>query len=145
MVQECFIRFWKNLARYNLDYSLKAWLGKIITNLCLDFLKSVRHKNALNRISLDEKTIAIDPSNFEDQINAEEFHKILLAIAEELTPKQRAAFILRDLEMLEVPEVCQILEMTAGNLKSNLYYARMNIKENLIKYYKLQNHEVQGM
>lgn len=131
LVQECFIRFWKNLSRYNPDYSLKSWLGKIITNLCLDFLKSGNHKNALNQISLDEKMITKDPSHFEDKINAEELHRVLLTIAEGLTPKQRAAFILRDLEMLEVAEVCQILDMTAGNLKSNLYYARLNIKQGL--------------
>ena len=145
LVQECFIRLWKNLSRYNPEYKMRTWLGKMVTNLCLDFLKSARKKNEKRRLNMDERLPAIDPTHFENELNASELHAIVMKLADRLTPKQRAAFILRDLEMLDVKEVCDMLGLSAGNLKSNLYYARMSIKENLIKYYKLQNHEVQGM
>ncbi len=136
LVQECFILLWKNLNRYNPEYKMKSWLGKMITNLCLDFIKSARKKNALDKIEMTEKLNIADSATVESELNATELHSIVLKLAEQLTPKQRAAFILRDLEMLEVSEVCEMLGMTAANLKSNLYYARQSIKDSLLKYYK---------
>ncbi len=145
LVQECFIRLWKNLNRYNSEHKLKSWLCKIITNLCLDHLKSARRKNEKNRINMDDRLPATDPIHHETELDASELHTLVLKLAERLTPKQRAAFILRDLEMLDVEEVCEILGISAGNLKSNLYYARLSIKGSVMKYYKLQQHEVPRM
>ncbi len=136
LTQECFIRLWKNLNRYNPEYKLKTWLGKMVTNLSLDFLKSARKKNEKSRTMLDESLPVIDSSHHESELDASELHSIIIKMAERLNPKQRAAFILRDLEMLDVNEVCDMLGISAGNLKSNLYYARLSIKESLMKYYK---------
>ena len=136
LVQECFIRLWKNLNRYNPECKMKSWLGKMITNLCLDFIKSARQKNALDKIDMKEKLNIADSATVENELNATELHSIVLKLTEQLTPKQRTAFILRDLEMLEVSEVCEMLGITAANLKSNLYYARQSIKDSLLKYYK---------
>lgn len=138
LTQETFIKLWKNMVRYNPDYKLRTWIGKIVTNLSLDFLKSGRKKNEKQRIAMDNELNAIDPSQLEAELDSSELHAIVMKLADQLTPKQRAAFILRDLEMLEVNEVCKVLGMSAGNLKSNLYYARLNMKESLIKYYKHQ-------
>ena len=136
LAQECFIRMWKNLDRYNPDYKLKTWLGKMITNLCLDFLKSARKKRDMNQLEIKEELIVPDPRNPETELHHRELKNMILAIAGRLTPKQKAAFVLRDLEMLEVHEVCEILGETAENLKSNLYHARKYIRENLMKNYK---------
>ena len=45
--------------------------------------------------------------------------------------KQQAVFILRDLNDLDIKEVGSILGMSAGAVKSNLYYARQAIRMNL--------------
>jgi RNA polymerase sigma-70 factor, ECF subfamily len=145
LVQECFVRVWKNLNRYKPEYPLKTWVAKIITNLCLDFLKSVKTKNAARMVTWDEKISLADATQAETELNASELHSIVLKLANQLTPKQRAAFVLRDLEMMEVKEVREILGITAGALKSNLYYARSAMKESITKYYKLPEYEVPGM
>lgn len=44
LTQEAFIRLWKNLNRFDPQREMKKWLGKIISNLCLDYLKSARKK-----------------------------------------------------------------------------------------------------
>jgi DNA-directed RNA polymerase specialized sigma24 family protein len=41
------------------------------------------------------------------------------------------------LEQLEPDEVCKALDMSNGNMKSNLYYARVHIKAGLEKYYQI--------
>ena len=136
LTQEAFIRLWKNLDRYNPEYKLRTWLGKIITNLSLDFLKSSRKKSERERISMDEHLPVADHKHHENELNARELQGILRKLADQLNPKQKAAFVLRDLEMMDVSEVCELLGETAANLKSNLYYARKNIRENLLLYYK---------
>ena len=44
IAQESFIRLWKHLNRYRDEIRLTTWLYKIVTNLCLDFLKSPYNK-----------------------------------------------------------------------------------------------------
>lgn len=136
LTQETFIRLWKNLNRYNAEFKLKTWLGKIVTNLALDHLKSGRRKNEKMRVAMQADMNAQSPEQPDTIWNAIELQQLVLRLSEQLKPKQRAVFVLRDLEQLNVDEVCEILGMSAGNLKSNLYYARMNIKTELEKYYK---------
>ena len=142
LVQECFVRVWKNLNWYKPEYPFQSWVAKIITNLCLDFLKSAKRKNDTRRVAWDEKISIVDATQPETELNASELQAVVLKLADRLTPKQRAAFVLRDLEMMEVKEVCEILGITAGALKSNLYYARLAMKESITNYYKLPDYDV---
>ena len=70
--------------------------------------------------------------------------ELLLAVERltaELGPKQKAVFILRDLEEVEVGEIAQILSMDAGQVKSNLYYARRKIGDLINVYYQTRKAE----
>jgi RNA polymerase sigma-70 factor, ECF subfamily len=143
IMQETFIRLWKNLSRYNYQFPLKAWLGKIVTNLSLDYLKSNKRKNEHRHISDDALTHNVSESNPARNLEAGELHSAVIKFAEKLTPKQRAVFVLRDLQMLTVEEVCEMLNMKETQVKSNLYYARLSIKGDLVKYYNnLKHHEL---
>lgn len=134
IVQDAFVKIWKNLSRYNSEFRFKTWLAKTVTNLCLDYLKSGRKKKTVSENNLSRQ----EPSVHEDKLEAEELKTIVFRLAEQLTEKQKAIFILRDLEMFSSEEVCETLQMSAGNVKSNLYYARMKIKEGLEKFYKVK-------
>jgi RNA polymerase sigma-70 factor (ECF subfamily) len=135
-VQEIFIRLWKHLDKYDTQFELKSWLGKMASNICLDYLKSAKRINETNKVVIEENIPASESYNIEKEIQNKELQELILNITDNLPLKQRAAFILRDIEMMEVKEVCEILEESAENIKSNLYYARKFIREILIKYYK---------
>ena len=77
-----------------------------------------------------------DESNHAQQVEDRELLQIVTLLAKQLTPKQQTVFVLRDLEGLSVDEVCKILDMSAKKMKSNLYYARQKIREDLTLYYK---------
>ncbi|MBN1894580.1 sigma-70 family RNA polymerase sigma factor, partial [bacterium] len=47
----------------------------------------------------------------------------------ELPPKQRMVFVLRDIQDMDIRQVSEILKMPVHSVKSNLYYARKNIRE----------------
>lgn len=136
ITQEAFIRLWKNLHKYRSDVKLTTWLYKIITNLCLDFLKSSHSRQQKNHRDVETAFALRSYERADTELNANELNEFIQRAADKLTPKQKAVFILRDLEGLPVEEVCVILAMSAGNVKSNLWYARQQVSEKLKRYYQ---------
>lgn len=127
-VQEVYIKLWHNLGRYDGRSRLTTWLYRITANHCLDKLRS--RKPALDEIAPDLEDA--EPLII-DKMDQQELLERIQWAASQLTPKQQAAFILRDLEGLDVGETCEILEITEGQLKSNLYHARKQMQE-LLKH-----------
>ncbi|HNV28743.1 MAG TPA: RNA polymerase sigma factor [Cyclobacteriaceae bacterium] len=137
IVQESFIRLWKNMHRYRSEVKLSTWLYRIITNLCLDYLKSTYARQQKNLKDVQTEYMLKSQNAADEELNAKELNEQIQHAAAELTPKQKAVFILRDLEGLPVEEVCNILSMSAGNVKGNLYYARQHVGTRLKKYYQM--------
>lgn len=135
LTQEAFVRMWKNLHRYDPTYSLKAWLGKMVINLTLDLLKSSNRKRTMKQSELAAFENTSNHQTPEHELQASELNDIILATSAQLPPSQQAVFVLRDLEQLDVAEVCESLNMQASQVKSNLYYARLHIKKVLNKVY----------
>lgn len=131
IAQEAFVKVWKNLHHYDETFRFKTWLGKMVTNLSLDYLKSARHRKQVD----PEKFVLPEPLQQSDALETAELWEAVVQLASQLTEKQKAVFVLRDLQMLEPEEVSAILDMSTANLKSNLYYARVKMKEGLEKLF----------
>lgn len=142
ITQEAFIRLWKNLYKYKREIKLSTWMYTIVTNLCLDYLKSSRFKTSRNTASIEDEMKVRAPKNADENLINEELRAAILKLTEQLTPRQKAVFVLRDLEALEVDEVCDILKESAANVKSNLYYARQKMSELIQKYYAGNKNEL---
>ncbi len=138
IVQEAFIRLWKNLHKYRSGIKLTTWLYRIVTNLCLDHLKSKHRRNWFRRADISEIDAVKDHSAPDKELEGRELVQYVLRMAQSLTPKQQAVFILRDLEGLSSDEVCEVLSMKPGNVKSNLYYARQAMHEKLKQYFDVK-------
>lgn len=136
ITQEVFVRLWKNLHTYKQEVKLTTWLYKIVTNRCLDFLKSRHGRQRKNKVNIDNTHFVQDHSTPEKEFQQQELSRIIHAAADKLTPKQKAVFILRDLEGLSQEEVSEALSMSTGNVKSNLFYARKRMTEKLKAYYQ---------
>jgi RNA polymerase sigma-70 factor (ECF subfamily) len=99
-------------------------------------LKSRPEKQRRSAVSIDDSFVVAIPGAPEEHLQHQELMEAIRAAADELTPVQRAVFVLRDLEELPVDEVSDILSMSAGNVKSNLYYARRKVGEHLKTLYR---------
>ena len=119
LVQETFLR--AHQASDDSIQNRKAYLCKIMTNLCLDFLKSARHKRESyigpwNPEPLFiEKLQALDPS--ESVIQKEGLSIAYLRMMEHLAPDERAALLLREVLNFSYSEIANILEKKEDNCR----------------------------
>lgn len=133
IVQETFIRVWNHLQSYKPELKFTTWLFTIATHLCYDRLKGLKRKNGFQNIDC----YSLQHINFQSAENIEaavihaELGAIIKKFTNELTPKQKLVFTLRDLEELEVDEIETITGLSAGKIKSNLYLARQFIRRKL--------------
>jgi RNA polymerase sigma-70 factor, ECF subfamily len=126
-VQDSFIKVWKNIGSYQSSFLFSTWMYKIVVNTCLDYLKSGKTHRA---IGLSDIKITTD---LEGSIINKDLAKHIQYLSEGLPEKQRIIFVLKDLQDLSIEEISQVLKISTGLVKSNLYYARKRLRENFIK------------
>lgn len=133
VVQETFIRVWKHLPKYDQRKRFTTWLYTIVTNLCYDSLAAQSREGKMTAQNADTNclTITTGKDNPEREIDDKELVKNIGTLVSELSPKQRMVFVLRDLQNLSIKEVSHIIGMSTHSVKTNLYYARQNIRRKL--------------
>ena len=71
VVQETFIKVWKNIHRFNTEMRFKTWLYKIAVNLCYDKIKTI--KRYQNKVHFDiENSAVLNHSSLENLENNRE-------------------------------------------------------------------------
>ena len=133
VVQESFIRVWNNLSRYDSAVKFSTWLYAIVTNLCYDRLRVRKRNRSRTLDDVDASLLAsiATEHNPEQLYTNKEIAKMISLLTEELPPKQKLVFVLRDLEGLNVREVCGILNLSESSVKTNLVYARRYLRQHL--------------
>jgi RNA polymerase sigma-70 factor (ECF subfamily) len=133
VVQDSFIKTWQKIETYNMTEKFSNWLFRIVANTAIDRMRQIKRHNQVNldkviniidHLNLDKTEIEID-----NRVNA----RLISWLAEGLPEKQKIVFILRDLQGIESSEVRQVLNMSETSVKSNLYHARIAIREKLLK------------
>lgn len=137
VVQESFIRVWKHIKLFNNQVKFTTWLYRIVVNLCYDRLKAIKRKEKvmINKSEYHKIFFSLE-SDPEKIIDNKQLAGIIGNLAEHLSFKQRIIFILRDIQELSIEEVSAILNMSKNAVKTNLVYARKNIREKLERYLK---------
>lgn len=130
VVQETFVRIWRNLANYRTGTKFTTWMYKIVINLCYDRMKMEgRRRNILeylgDRFRSDDPP---DASNLHVQIENADLRDQIIRAARGLPPKERLVFQLRDLEDFTVQEIADLADMSIASVKTNLCYARRRIR-----------------
>jgi len=138
VAQMVFIRVWKSAARYQPTAKFTTWLFTITRNLVFN---EMRRRKRRKETSIEEGeenfhvTIADDPSRRPDAeaLEGELARKIDEAI-QALPEKQRMAVILRRFENAPYEEIGEILDLSLPAVKSLLFRARAQLRENLQPY-----------
>jgi RNA polymerase sigma-70 factor (ECF subfamily) len=125
LTQEAFIKALQRQDQLKDGQKAAHWLSRIATNTALDFLR--RH----NRITFCEISDAPE-SLFETPEAAVlrgEQKDWLAAGLERLTPRERAALVLRDVEELPAEEVARRLDCSKATVRSHIANARIKLRK----------------
>ena len=135
VVQECFVRIWKHLSEYDKKIKFTTWMYKIVVNLCFDNFKSQkRRRNVFKNIEEDSVINVSSGIDLERELTNRELAEMIKNFSCGLSEKQKTVFILRDMENLSIEEVSEIMSISPGSVKTNLFYARQNIRKRIIKW-----------
>ena len=139
IVQESFIRVWKNMHRYDPSQKFTTWLYVIVSRLCLDRIRSLGRFRKLFRREDDGNMSEWhqDPTDPEKMLTNHEIATIVTQLSRGLSPMQRLVFTLRDLQQCTIEEVSKITGLSAGSVKTNLSYARRKIRHRLVQHYDI--------
>ncbi len=129
ILQEVFIKVWKNIDRFREDSSLFTWLYKIATNECLNFLNRQKRRRMLYLSDLSsELTKKMDSSPHIDGTEIQiKLQKALL----KLPDKQRLVFNMKYFDNMKYEEISRITDTSVGGLKASYHLAVKKIEEYL--------------
>ena len=145
-VQETMVRAWRNLERFEGRSSMRTWLYRIATNVCLDALSDharrvrpieegpatpfehatleTRERTHWLEPIPDARAIPADADPFEQTALRQSIRLAFVAALQHLPPRQRAALLLTDVLGWSAAEVAEALEMTVAAVNSGLQRAR---------------------
>jgi len=146
-VQDTLVRAWRQLDGFEGRSSVRTWLYRIATNVCIDMLRKrgrrtvpmelqppTRAEGAQIPPPLGERTWVLpmpdarladgtaDPAEL--VVSREAVRLAFVAALQRLTPRQRAALILRDVLALSAAETAELLGTTVASANSALQRAR---------------------
>jgi RNA polymerase sigma-70 factor (ECF subfamily) len=133
VAQMVFLRVWEQLDRYDEKYSFNTWLYRIATNLAIDFLRSAKSRERAHGATLHVVRAREEATGAETSRAAEEegLSRLFERASAKLTGKQKAAFVLRELEDKDTSEIADILRCGESTVRNHLFNARRVLRREI--------------
>ncbi len=139
MSQEAFIKAYNSLSSFRGDSKFSVWLYRIVSNVCLDFIRSRTRKPSvsLSTENDDGEDVEIDiadegqtPENLMDRkLTRDAVQRGLKS----LPPDHRQILLLREIQGLSYEEISDVLGLEVGTVKSRIFRARKKLCAFLIE------------
>lgn len=139
MTQEAFIKAYNSLSGFRGDSKFSVWLTRIVSNLCLDFLRSRSRRPTVSLsveddegddVQLDIADVSQSPELLlERSLTRESVRRGLKALPEDY----REILLLREIQGLSYDEIAAALNIEVGTVKSRIFRGRKKLCDYLIK------------
>ena len=127
ILQEGFMKVFEHLVQFKFTGSFEGWVRKIMVNCALQKYRSKSQLHALVNIE-DLATQYGEKENIHSQLGTKE----LLKLVQMLPPAYRMVFNLYVFEGMKHREIAELLGISEGTSKSNLYDARAILKKAVV-------------
>ncbi|MEV6755915.1 sigma-70 family RNA polymerase sigma factor [Streptomyces sp. NPDC051214] len=150
-VQDTMVRAWRSYEKFEGRSSLRSWLYRIATNVCLDMLNAgnrrARPMDLTASAPLAQAALTPRPDNVwlepmpdarvlpsvsdpaEAAVAKESVRLAFVAALQQLPPKQRAVLILREVLAWKASEAAELLDTSVASVNSALQRARATLAE----------------
>ena len=124
VVQETFVRAYKQLGRFEARSNFGTWLYRVGFNCAIDYMRARPHRESaepqetLERISPGSSAPSMDDLVFAGQISERVQHAL-----NELSPQERAAFLMRHYHGCSIEEICEALDLKSNAAKHSIFRA----------------------
>ena len=131
VLQDTFIKIYKNIASLKGNSKLYSWMYRIATNEALSFLKrnSKHQQHRLNEVAND---FAINNLTSDIYFEGNDIQLKLQQAIATLPQKQRLVFNMRYFDNIKYKDISDILETSEGALKASYHIAVKKIEQHLI-------------
>lgn len=125
MVNDGFMKVFMNMHKYDRQRSFNAWISTIMINTSIDYYRSRIRKIEMEE--LNAKHEVEDSENILSHLNYED----LIKLVQKLSYAYRTVFNLFAIDGFSHEEISEMLSISVGTSKSNLFKARENLKKML--------------
>lgn len=128
VVQEAFLKAYRQLGRFEARADLRTWLHKIAVNCAIDFIRARKTRAMPSAVedldTLDgDETTTVQPPAPDRQLLSHEIGARVTEGLQQLTPLERAAFMLRHLEGRSIDEIGTSLGLRTEAAKHSVFRA----------------------
>ena len=141
LLQDVFSKAYTSINTFRSQSSFYTWIHRIAVNMTLNFLKK---RGRRQHPSLDDSEQYLeDDANFiaaanekdpRNLINIHELQKKLTSAMNELSHDHKAVVTLFDIQGMPHSEIAKILKTTEGTVRSRLFYAHQQLKNQLQEF-----------
>ncbi len=135
ITQEVFVKMWKKLSQYNMQYNFKAWLFTIARNTTIDHMrkqKTFSFSDFDKEDTSDFEDSLVDTSPRPDEILFQKDQAEQIAIAmEKLSVQHKTVLVLKHESELTFEEIATVLRIPMNTAKGQYYRALQALKKNL--------------
>jgi len=127
VLQNTFIKVYRNIDKFNGDSKLYSWMYRIARNESITFLNKRARLLKISNEELQDQII----SNLESDVyfEADQIKLKLQKAIQTLPEKQREVFNLRYFEEMKYKEMSELLQTSESALKSNYHHASKKVEE----------------
>lgn len=127
LLQEGFIKVFKNLSKFRSEGSFEGWIRRIFVNTSIEYY---RKKVKLYNVSeINENNVEDTDLTILDTLAA----KDIIALINDLSPGYKTVFNMHIIEGYSHKEIAEILGISEGTSKSQLARAKGVLKKSLVK------------
>lgn len=129
-VQETFLRAYRQIRRFDARSKFSTWICRIAVNCSLDLLRARRRRRESEDPTIPDGAPGDQPSPERLAFSRQVQRKVAAALAE-LSPAERAAFVLRHFEGLSAGEIARVLGHSNGATRHSIFRAVQKLRRAL--------------
>jgi len=137
VVQVTFFRVWENRGKFDQRWSPNTWIYRIASNLAIDHLRSRKSRERSSEpVRLHLRQVLGNRARRDTaRLHEEEVMDIFRELSSDLSEKQRAVFVLRELQGMSSHEVAEIVGCRESTVRNHLFNARKVLRRELLERY----------